>query len=264
MNPIKKHIAISVNNLTIGFSKKKTDISVAENLNFEIPKGNFICLLGKNGVGKSTLLRTLSKVQPILSGKVLLKNRNLNSINNQEISKKLSLVLSEKLPESNLTVKEFISLGRQPYTNWLGSLAEKDKEIIDKSILLTNVEKLVDKKYFELSDGQFQRVLISRALAQDTDIIILDEPTNHLDIEHTLETFDLLEKLAKEQGKTIIISTHHIQLALQFAHKIFLMTDNDFITGTPQELIQNKSMDQLFNNPSISFDAIKQQYILLK
>lgn len=264
MNTTLKHIAISVNNLSIGFSKKKHDIVVANNLNFKINKGSFICLLGKNGIGKSTLLRTLAKVQPSLKGEVLIKNKNINTFNNLDISKEMSLVLSEKLPESNLTVLEFISLGRHPYTNWLGSLNKKDQEIINKSIALTNVESLVDKKYFELSDGQFQRVLISRALTQDTDIIILDEPTNHLDIEHTLETFNLLEKLAKNEGKTIIISTHHIQLALQFAHEIFLMTDSDFVTGTPQELIQNKSIDKLFDNPSISFDSLKQQFVLKK
>ena len=247
MNSKKEHIAISTNNLFIGFSKKKKDILVAKNLSFEIKKGNFICLLGKNGVGKSTLLRTLSKVQPALKGDIFIQNKNINSFNNLDISKEMSLVLSEKLPESNLTVQEFISLGRHPYTNWLGSLNSKDNEIITKAITVTNIENLVDKKYFELSDGQFQRVLIARALAQDTNIIILDEPTNHLDIEHTLETFSLLQKLAKDEGKTIIISTHHIPLALQFAHEIFLMTDDRFITGTPKELIQNKSMNQLFD-----------------
>lgn len=261
MNQHKEHI-IRAKELSIGFSNKKKTTVVADHLNFEIQKGSFNCILGRNGIGKSTLLRTLSKVQLPLKGSIFIKNKNLSSFTNLEIAKELSLVLSETLPESNLTVLEFIALGRQPYTNWIGTLTAADKKIINKVIALTGIGDFIHKKYYELSDGQFQRVLISRALVQDTDVIILDEPTHHLDIEHTLETFSLLEKLAREEHKTIIISTHQIQLALQYAHKLFLMTDSGFITGTAKELIENKSMEKLFDSNSITFDPDKEQFTL--
>ena len=204
MNTNKKHSIFKVNDLTIGYRSKKHVNIVTSNLNFEIDSGTFVCILGKNGIGKSTLLRTLSKVQLPIEGEIILNEKKLSLYSNHELAQNLSLVLTEKLPESNLTVFELIALGRQPYTNWIGKLTQNDLDIIFKAIKLTNIEHLIDEKYYELSDGQFQRVLISRALAQDTNTIILDEPTAHLDIEHTLETFKLLKKLAIEENKTII------------------------------------------------------------
>ena len=264
MSQHHKHIAVEVQDLTIGYTTKKKKNIITSHLNFKINRGSFICILGKNGIGKSTLIRTLSKVQEPLNGVVKFNDQNISDLSNLELAKNLSLILTEKLPESNLTVYELIALGRQPYTNWIGSLKQKDTDAIERSIKLTNIEHLVSKKYYELSDGQFQRVLISRALAQDTEIIILDEPTAHLDIEHTLETFQLLQRLAIEENKTIIASTHQIQLALQTASEIFLMTDKEFLMGTSDELISQKHMDKLFNNKSIVFDPKKEQYLLRK
>ncbi|MCK5814659.1 MAG: ABC transporter ATP-binding protein [Flavobacteriaceae bacterium] len=262
MDSKKNHIALKVENLSIGYQSKKETTVITSNLNFEINRGAFVCILGKNGIGKSTLLRTLSKVQSPIEGTVFLNGSKLSSFTNPELAKNLSLVLTEKLPESNLTVFELIALGRQPYTNWIGKLTNNDLDIIFKSIKLTGLEHLINKKYYELSDGQFQRVLISRALAQDTNTIILDEPTAHLDIEHTLETFQLLKELAVKENKTIIISTHEIQLAIQSAEELFLMTENDFIGGKPSDLIKDKSIDALFSNNSIIFDAVKEQFVL--
>ncbi len=264
MNIDNKHITIEVQDLAIGYTSRKKENIIVSNLNFKIKRGSFVCILGKNGIGKSTLLKTLSRVQNPIDGHVKLENKNINTYSNLQLAKNLSLILTEKLPESNLTVYELIALGRQPYTNWIGALKEKDIEAIEKSIKLTNIAHLVSKKYFELSDGQFQRVLISRALAQDTNTIILDEPTVHLDIEHTLETFQLLQKLAIQENKTIIASTHQIQLALQTASEIFLMTEKEFLIGTPKELISKNHMDKLFDNESIIFDPIKEQFLLKK
>ncbi len=258
----KKHNVLKVKDLSIGYKSKKKVNIVTSNLNFKIESGTFVCILGKNGIGKSTLLRTLSKVQLPIEGEVVLNEKELSLYSNHELAQNLSLVLTEKLPESNLTVFELIALGRQPYTNWIGKLTQNDLDIIFKAIKLTNIEHLIDEKYYELSDGQFQRVLISRALAQDTNTIILDEPTAHLDIEHTLETFKLLKKLTIEENKTIIVSTHEIQLAIQTADELFLMTENKFITGNPKTLIDNKSIDKLFSNDAIIFDRIKEQFIL--
>lgn len=264
MNPNREHISIEAKNITIGYTSKKKNHVVASRINFKIKKGAFVCILGKNGIGKSTLLKTLTKVQRSLDGTIELEGKNLNTYSNLDLAKSLSLILTEKLPESNLTVYELIALGRQPYTNWMGTLKRSDIEAIERSLKLTGIEHLVSKKYFELSDGQFQRVLISRALAQDTNTIILDEPTAHLDIEHTLETFQLLQRLAIQENKTIIASTHQIQLALQNASELFLMTEDEILMGTPKEIIAKNYMDKLFPKKSILFDPVKEQFFLRK
>lgn len=257
-----RHIVLKTNNLSIGYSSKKKQQIIIDNLNIELKKGTFVCLLGQNGIGKSTLLRTISKVQPKLSGEILISNKKIENYNSNELAKTMSLVLTEHLPESNLTVFELIALGRQPYTNWIGSLSKNDIEKVNEALKLTHIEHLADKKFYELSDGQLQRVLISRALAQDTDIIILDEPTAHLDVQRKMETFELLKNLAVKLNKTIIASTHEIHLAIQTSNELWLMTTDDFITGNPQELIKNKSIEKLFSSDKVMFDTEKQQFTL--
>ena len=253
---------LKTTNLEIGYTSKKKQLPIASHIDIEIDEPKLICLVGKNGIGKSTLLRTLSKVQPKLNGEIEIRSKKLALYSSSDLSKVMSLVLTEKLPESNLTVFELIALGRQPYTNWVGSLSQTDIDKVTAAMQLTNIEHLANKKYFELSDGQLQKVLISRALAQDTDIIILDEPTAHLDVQHKMETFVLLKKLADELGKTIIISTHEIHLAIQSANELWLMIDNEIICGEPQELIKNKSIEKIFSSDKIKFDTEKQQFVL--
>ena len=258
----KRKYTISTNNLTIGYSSKKGITTIASNLNIDLEKGKLVCLLGKNGVGKSTLLRTLTKVQPALSGEVFINNKNLNSLNNLELAKSLSLVLTERLPESTLSVYELVALGRQPYTNWVDNLNEKDVKIIERAFEQTNTQHLKNHKYYELSDGQLQKVLIARALAQNTKIIILDEPTAHLDIHHTIETFTLLKQLALKFNKTIIISTHEINIALQVSDKLILMTPTEFIVGNTEDLIENDSINKLFDSNLISFNKKLKQFTI--
>ena len=262
MKHSNKHSVLRTENLAIGYSSRKEQTVIASELNIELKRGKFVCILGKNGIGKSTLLRTLSKVQPEISGNVLIRDKNLSSFTESELSKTMSLVLTEKLPESNLTVFELIALGRQPYTNWVGTLTKNDIDKIHKAMQLTKVEHLSQNKYYELSDGQLQRVLISRALAQETELIILDEPTAHLDVLHKMESFKLLKELASELNKTIIVSTHEIHLALQTSDELWLMTDEEFITGTPKALIENKSVEKLFDSDAVHFDFKQQQFIL--
>ena len=258
----KRKYTISTNNLTIGYSSKKGITTIASNLNIDLEKGKLVCLLGKNGVGKSTLLRTLTKVQPALNGEVFINNKNLNSLNNLELAKSLSLVLTERLPESTLSVYELVALGRQPYTNWVDNLNEKDVKIIERAFEQTNTQHLKNHKYYELSDGQLQKVLIARALAQNTKIIILDEPTAHLDIHHTIETFTLLKQLALKFNKTIIISTHEINIALQVSDKLILMTPTEFIVGNTEDLIENDSINKLFDSNLISFNKKLKQFTI--
>ncbi|MFZ2430828.1 MAG: ABC transporter ATP-binding protein [Lutibacter sp.] len=256
-----KHI-IKTANLSIGYASKNKVNIIAENLNIELGKGKLVCLLGKNGIGKSTLLRTLTKVQPALSGEIFINNNNLKTLNSIDLAKSLSLVLTEHLPESNLSVYELVALGRQPYTNWVGNLSETDLKFIDSALEQTNTKHLINSKYYELSDGQLQKVLIARALAQNTDIIILDEPTAHLDIHHTIETLALLKKLATTYNKTIIVSTHEINLALQLADILWLMTPTNFMADTTENLIENDSLDQLFESDLIRFNKTLKQFTL--
>lgn len=229
-----------------------------------IEKENLISILGKNGIGKSTLLRTLSKVQKPISGTVYFDEKNLENYTESQLSKKLSLVLTERLPESQLTVFEIIALGRQPYTNWIDKLSKKDIEKINIAISQTEITHLKNNRFYELSDGQLQRVLIARALAQDTEIIILDEPTAHLDLHQTIAIFSLLKKLVKETGKTIIISSHQVNLALKLSDKIIVLTDNHIEYGTTENLIAKDVFEHLFPDDLINFNKSLQQFVINK
>jgi len=256
-----KHI-IKTSNLSIGYASKKNIHTISSNLNIEIGRGNLVCLLGENGIGKSTLLRTLTKVQPALKGEIFINNKNLNTLSNLDLSKSLSLVLTERLPESNLSVFELVALGRQPYTNWVGKLTTKDLQFIYAAFEQTSTTHLMHSKHYELSDGQLQKILIARALAQNTNIIFLDEPTAHLDIHHTIETFTLLKKLAKDFNKTVIVSTHEINLALQLADELWLMNPSKFVSGSTDELISNNNVSELFKSDLISFNKTLKQFTI--
>ncbi|MEN8125477.1 MAG: ABC transporter ATP-binding protein [Bacteroidota bacterium] len=251
---------LKTKDLSIGYQTKKEKLVLANNLNLSLTKGELVCLMGKNGIGKSTLLRTLTKVQNELSGEILILDKYLHQYKPDELAKIIGVVLTERIPQSNLTVYELIALGRQPYTNWIGTLSDRDKEQIKFSIIQTGLEDLVNKRCDELSDGQMQRVMICRALSQNTDIIILDEPTAHLDIQHKIEMFKLLKSLAHEIQKTILISTHEIQFGLQMADKLWLMTENGILQGAPKDLIENDQINQLFDTSYVHFDKNLMQF----
>ncbi|WP_430408986.1 ABC transporter ATP-binding protein [Kordia sp.] len=228
---------------------------IAEAINFQISKGKLVSLVGANGIGKSTLLRTLAKIQQPLSGEILLQNKSLHSYASGELAKEIGLVLTEQLPSKNLTVLELIALGRQPYTNWIGNLSNHDYAIIENSLEKTNLHELKHRKCYTLSDGQLQKVMIARALAQDTSMIILDEPTTHLDMYHKAYVLNLLKKLAHDTQKTMLFSTHEIDLAIQLCDEMIVMHDGNVFSGTPCELIEQGVFEALFPNDLIAFDA---------
>lgn len=254
MNTIYEHIILETKNLSIGYKSKKSDTVIASNINIKLNKGELVGLVGANGVGKSTLLRTLTQVQDALEGTILLNTKKLSEVQPIDLAKQLSLVLTEQIISKNLTVFELVALGRQPYTNWIGKLSETDKNIITKSLTQTNILELKNRKCFELSDGQLQKVMIARALAQDTDVIILDEPTTHLDMYHKAYILKLLQKLVKETGKTILFSSHEIDLAIQLCDKMVVMTNNAVISDSPCNLISNGTFETLFPKDLIAFD----------
>ena len=252
---------LSTSNLKIGYTSKKADTIISENIILTLEKGKLISLIGANGIGKSTLLRTITGIQMPISGDVLLNDKKIADYTSLQLAQQLSLVLTESLPPSNLTVFELVALGRQPYTNWIGTLTDEDKLKINEAIELTQIIHLANKKHYEISDGQLQKVLIARALAQDTPLIILDEPTTHLDLLHKISLFKLLKKLTSETQKCILFSTHDIDLAIQLSDEMIVMTTQKVVQEEPKTLIQNHAFDDLFQDENIKFDIEKAKFI---
>ncbi len=259
---LEKKTIIATHDLSIGYKTKKETIVIAKNLNLELTSGKLITLVGANGIGKSTLLRTLTGIQKPLSGDVFLAKKNINSFDTLELAQNLSLVLTEKLPPNNLTVFELIALGRQPYTNWLGKLSEDDLKVVNDVMHLVQIEHLAKKKHFEISDGQLQKVMIARALAQETSIIILDEPTTHLDLFHKVSVFKLLKKLSQETNKCILFSTHDIDLAIQLSDEMIVMTEENIVQDQPCNLISKGVFNSLFKDETITFDSQKGKFVI--
>jgi iron complex transport system ATP-binding protein len=264
LNKPEANIVLYTKDLSIGYSQKKQQKIIANDINLAIQKGRFVALLGKNGIGKSTLLRTLSKVQKPLGGSIELNQKSLIKYADKELATLLSLVLTERLPESQLTVIELVALGRQPYTNWIDKLSKTDLQKIIWAMEQTEVAHLKDHRFYELSDGQLQRVLIARALAQDTEIIILDEPTAHLDMHHTFKVFNLLKRLVDNTNKTIIISTHQVNLALELADELILMNEESVQSGTTEKLIEENILSTLFPEEIINFNKTLRQFSINK
>jgi len=264
MNSESKNIVLITENLSIGYFNKKTSTVVGENIDFSICEGELIGLVGANGIGKSTLLRTLAGMQKPLTGTINILGKNIKDYSHLELAGQMSLVLTEAPASKNLTVLELISLGRQPFTNWIGKLSEIDKTAIRFAMQSTETESLKNSKCFELSDGQMQRVAIARALAQDTPIIILDEPTTHLDLYHRAYILKLLKNLASESKKTILFSTHEIDLAIQLADKMLIMAPEISHFDEPCNLIKDGRFESLFPKEIIGFDALSGKFNIKK
>lgn len=264
MNNNKQHSILKAENLSVGYQSKKKKTVIALNINFELFPGELIGLVGANGIGKSTLLRTITQLQEPLEGFILIDKSPLKSYSNQLLATKLSLVLTDKSLSKNLTVFELVSLGRQPYTNWIGKLTEKDISIVNKALDQTQTLDLAQKKCFELSDGQLQKVLIARALAQDTPLIILDEPTTHLDMYHKAYILKLLQKIAKKANKTILFSSHEINLAIQLCDKMLVMTTENTFYNQPCKLIEQGVFQTLFPKDIVEFDTVSGSFVVKK
>lgn len=259
---MENKIILQASKISIGYTSKKAKDTIAQNIDLSLEKGKLIALIGANGIGKSTLLRTITGIQKPLSGTVLLNEKNIHELDALTLAQNLSVVLTEKLPPSNLTVWELIALGRQPYTNWIGTLTDTDIAKINEAIALTQIEHLTSKRHYEISDGQLQIVLIARALAQDTPLIILDEPTTHLDLLHKVVLFKLLKKLTQETEKCILFSTHDIDMAIQLSDEMIIMTPENTVQDQPCNLILKGSFNTLFKDEHIVFDNEKGKFVI--
>lgn len=245
--------SISLEDLTIGYSGK-TNNKILSNLNLKASTGNLIALIGENGSGKSTLLKTILRLQNELSGKIKLFNQQLKSYSLNNLAKTISYVSTEIISVQNLSVFNLVALGRFPYTNWLGKLNKEDIEMIHNSLEQVGMQQYLNKNINEISDGERQRILIARTLAQDTPITILDEPTSFLDLPNKFEIINLLHQLTKENSKTIIFSTHDLSIALQEADLLWLIDDENIIEGAPEDLILEGQFSKIFENTKLNFN----------
>ncbi len=259
---MEKTIILQATDISIGYSNKKETTVVASEVNLSLKKGKLTSLIGANGIGKSTLLRTIIGIQKPLKGRVLLEDKDIYSIDNLTLAQQLSVVLTDTLPPSNLTVFELIALGRQPYTNWIGKLSLEDISKVNQALELTQISHLAGKRHYEISDGQLQIALIARALAQDTPLIVLDEPTTHLDLLHKVTLLKLLKKLTQETGKSILFSTHDVDMAIQLSDEMIIMTPELVLQDQPCNLIMKGSFNTLFQDEHIRFDAEKGKFII--
>jgi iron complex transport system ATP-binding protein len=229
--------------LNIGYGDDKI---IFPDISFVAGEGEMIALLGVNGIGKSTLLRTISGLQKSVSGNILIGEKLLENMTVQERARHISIVLTERIFVDNISVREFISLGRMPYTNWLGKLSTEDTAELEKVIAIMKIEKLEHKLFNQISDGEKQKVLIARALCQQTPVIILDEPTAFLDFRNKNEILELLAAIARDMKKTVILSTHDIEAVLEHCSKCWLMTEEkQFIEMPKQENFKEEVMRSL-------------------
>ena len=241
---------LHIQDLSIGYG----NTFIAKGLNLHVEKGELLCLIGPNGAGKSTLLKSIASLQKKLGGSVLLEGEELEKMSTKELARKISLVLTERV-DSNLNVYSLVSMGRYPYTAWTGRMREEDKAFIQRAIEQTSLSELASRPLYQLSDGERQKAMIAKALAQDTPLILLDEPTAHLDIPNRMELLSLLRKLTREEGKTILLSIHDLEAALQIADRVWLMDEEGKIeAGIPEDLILQGKVQRIFSTKDLEFD----------
>ena len=273
---------IRLKDLSIGYQTKHSVKTVAAGINGAIRSGELTCLLGANGVGKSTLLRTLAAFQPAISGEILISRKEeggtrkeISSLTDKELSKLVGVVLTEKPDVRNMSVRELVSLGRSPYTGFWGTYTEEDLRIVDEAIEMVGIKDLTRRPVHTLSDGERQKVMIAKALAQQTPVIFLDEPTAFLDYPSKVEVLQLLRRISREAEKTIFLSTHDVELALQLADTVWLMTiiaeggkrneegdmaklgeggRSPMTIGSPQELAASGDLGRFIERQNIVFD----------
>ncbi len=247
---------INIEDLTIGYSPGSRGKIVAANLNARIDRGELVCLLGANGAGKSTLMRTLCGFQPSFRGQIRILGKPVSTLGEKEISRLVSVVLTDRVIVPNATVYELVAYGRSPYTGILGRTGKNDRRIIDNAIEQCGIAHKKDALLSSISDGERQKAFIAKALAQDTPVILLDEPTAFLDLPARVEIIQLLRQISSASGKSVLLSTHDLDLALQMADRLWLLRPGGpLVVGSPEDLLLQNAFQSLFQNKGIEFDT---------
>lgn len=242
--------------LGIGYSEKNSQKLLHRHLNLALKPGELICMMGPNGAGKSTLLKTLAGFIAVQEGDAFINGRSIKSLKEKELSLMVSVVLTEKLTIEDFTVRQLVSLGRYPYTGFFGRLSDEDQKITDQAITDTGLELFSDRKLSQLSDGEKQKAMIAKALAQGTSIMILDEPTAFLDLPGRIEIMRLLRHLAAHKNKGILVTTHDLEQTLRFADKLWLIAQGkEMVCGTPEDLLLQGYIESFFAREGILFDS---------
>lgn len=253
---------LRLSNLKTGYTYHKgMEVVVSRDIDCSLTSGSLTCLLGPNGAGKSTLLRTICGFQPPLGGEVSVSGRPLETYTPAELSRSIGVVLTERVDADNMTAEELVAMGRSPYTGFWGRLGDDDHRIVERAMKMTSLESLRRRSVHTLSDGERQKVMIAKALAQQTPIIVLDEPTAFLDYPSKVEIMHLLLSLAHTEGKSILMSTHDMELALQTADYVWLMDKRlGLRRGIPEDLSYDGSLEQYFCREGIRFDHSHGQF----
>ena len=256
-----QHLTIELRHLSTGYTERRRSVVISPDLSLSIRPGEIVMLMGPNGSGKSTLMHTMAGLLPPLAGEVELGEKPLSSLTMKEVARQLSLVLTERIPAGNMDVWEVVTIGRYPYTGFRGVLSAEDKHIGEEALATCRLTELRERIFDTLSDGEKQRVMIARALAQETPLILLDEPTAHLDLPSRLEVTTMLRTLAHKLGKSILISTHELDLALGWADTIWLLDRSGAITAkAPEDLILDGDIERVFGDPRLRFDQERGEF----
>lgn len=241
--------------LSTGYASKKERSVLTKQLNACLYNGQLTCLLGPNGAGKSTLLKTIATLLPPLDGDIRVNGKSIKEMTDKEMARNQGLVLTDRLKIWNLSVTELVKMGRSPYTGFWGRLTLHDQAVVKDAMKKVGIESLQERMLHTLSDGERQKVMIAKVVAQETPIILMDEPTAFLDYPSKVELMRLLIHLTRKQNKTILLSTHDLELALQVADQIWLLDKNIGLTiGTPEDLALKGQLERYFHRPGISFD----------
>lgn len=252
---MENNAILSTRDLAVGYRNGKEQVTLLKGLNLRLERGKLVALLGRNGAGKSTLLRAITCDERPIGGTIEVNGKNLMDMPQKERSRILGLVSTERIQAGALTVTELVGLGRQPHTGFLGRLDDEDRKVVRQAMADAGIIDKADDYVASLSDGERQKAMIARALAQETPIIILDEPTAFLDVASRIETMRLLQTLAHNRGKAVLLSSHDISQSLMLADELWLITtDRQVITGTTAQLVDDGAMDRLFTNKSIRFN----------
>lgn len=249
------HPAVRTQDLAVGYKVRRSARTVLDTINVSVDHGEFVCLLGPNGIGKSTLLRTLAGMQTPLAGSIHLGGLDLQDISVADRARRLGVVLTERVAVEALPVRRIVELGRYPHSSWLGGLGQRDRDVVDWAIRAVSAEPLADRDFSRLSDGERQRVMIARALAQEPMVLVLDEPTAFLDLPSRVELMGMLGRLSRSARLAIVVSTHDLELALRTADTVWLlMPGGRMLTGAPEDVVLSGGIAGAFEGQHVRFD----------